>query len=265
MTCRPILFSAPMVRAILSGTKSQTRRIVKPQPDMRKALANLADCGHVSGLEMAGAVPGVDDRGLLGMTCCTDRGYKPFGYTIPNIRCPYGQPGDRLWVREEHHLSGFAQEIDGRAVADADEVEEPTIGCHYHADGAYRAVRLTKREGRLLAARKADRGRKMQGRFQYKSCARIWLEITGVRVERVQEISEADAKAEGVERNVHGDGSWSPDDGWLDYLDLSKGGDGFPANTARGSYLTLWLSINGPGSWAANPWVWVVEFKRVTP
>ena len=236
MTDRGILFSTPMVRAILAGTKTQTRRIVKLK-DHKLPLAMGYWCDGADG---AGKC--VDPNGPVWSFGRRVPGDPHNMYVHERVGCPYGQPGDRLWVREEHHLSGFAQEIDGRAVADADDVDEPEIGCHYHADGAYRVVRLSKREGRLLAARKADRGRKMLGRFLYKSCARVWLEITGVRVERLQEISEGDAYAEGVTTGAY------------------SGGDN---RDGRRAFIMLWESINGPGSWAANPWVWCLNFRMV--
>lgn len=87
------------------------------------------------------------------------------------------------------------------------------------------------------------------------------LEITAVRVERLQDITEEDAMKEGVERNAAADGSWSNSDGWIDYVDLAAGGEGFPATTARESFQSLWDSIYG--SWNPNPYVWVVEFRKV--
>jgi hypothetical protein len=122
--------------------------------------------------------------------------------------------------------------------------EEPTGVGHvlYAADG--------KRYGKLRPSI-----------FMPREFSRITLEITSVRVERLQDISEADAVAEGVERNV-GDAPWTPDDGWLKYpLDAHL--EDFPAFTAKDSYRTLWESINGAGSWDANPYVWCVSFKRV--
>jgi len=202
---RPILFSAPMVRALLAGTKTQTRRVVKPQPVY----------GDVQGLFQCWQFP--HKRGHL---------------LYPNAKdqvialCPYGQPGDRLWVRETFaawwdtatgkrtHVMGYRADIndpdwDGFGADDPwwlDAKWEPSI-------------------------------------HMPRNFSRITLEITGVRVERLQDISEEDAKAEGVERHA-------------------------PACVVgrpyRVPYSVLWESINGPGSWDANPWVWVVEFKRVT-
>ena len=89
--------------------------------------------------------------------------------------------------------------------------------------------------------------------------SRITLEITDIRVERLQEISEDDAKAEGVE-------PWVIGDGWREYglpPDVEAAGT-HPLRSARDSFASLWESINGPGSWKANPWVWVIEFRRVS-
>ncbi|MHB0973915.1 MAG: ASCH domain-containing protein [Thiobacillus sp.] len=180
---RPMLMSAPMVRAILAGTKTQTRRVVKPQPG---GLLKLA-------LHLA-------RRGLPIWFCDGWDG-----------TCPYGQPGDQLWVRET-----FAP---------------MTTGYAYLADPVWRD---------------SPSGRWHPSIHMPRVASRITLEIVSVRVERLQDISESDALAEGV----------SPDMG----LCWQSGDD-----TPRGMYGELWESINGPGSWDANPWVWVVEFKRVTP
>lgn len=195
---RPILFSAPMVRAILAGTKTQTRLVVKPQPT-----------GFLGG-------PGVTmEDGTPAPRVPVDDCAGEFGRVI---QCPYGQPGDRLWVRE-----AFAHVFDDKFGPVPDSII-------YRAD-----------EGN------GDWPHGWRPSIHMPRCAsRILLEIISVRVERLQEISEADAIAEGV----------SPDMGlrW-------KSGD----DTPRGMYGELWESINGPGSWDANPFVWVVEFKRVQP
>jgi hypothetical protein len=202
---RPILFSAPMVRALLAGTKTQTRRIVKPQPEVCGAdwLAKRRD-GPAQFLYYwpRGDGYAVNDRFVA-------------------ESCPYGQPGDRLWVRESIHR--------GDACA------------RYSADGSVVNLADWRWKRDNLPSIHCPR-----------ELSRITLEITGVRVERLQGISEVDAKAEGIR--------WTDAGPLHAHLD---GGFNFP--TARDAYERLWGDINGPGSWDANPWVWVVEFKRITP
>lgn len=196
---RPILFSAPMVRAILAGTKTQTRRVVKPRkdPDYGCELSP----GEIAGDEHAARL------------------------------CPYGQPGDRLWVRET-----FAK-IDGQT--------QPWIETDYRATYTH-----GDRLGDTLGLKK----RWTPAIHMPRAASRISLEITAVRVERLQDISEAAAKAEGVHRNI--DGLWSGGV-WKHLAQPNRYGD--PCN----AFCDLWASINGGESWDANPWVWVVEFKRV--
>lgn len=122
------------------------------------------------------------------------------------VRCPYGQPGDRLWVRETWRAwGGTVRHVDYRATT---EIPRP-------ADGWKPSIHM----------RRAD--------------SRIMLEIVAVRVERLQDISEADAKAEGCQA------------------------DPYDGPTYYDHFALLWRSINGQGSWTTNPWVWVIEFKRV--
>lgn len=197
---RPILMSGPMVRAILDGRKTQTRRVVKPQPTFVNAEA----------LYVIQEFPDEPHR---------------------EIDCPYGKVGDRLWVKET-----FCTPF--------------TIG----APGQGQKIRFR--------ASHVEDGFTYKWRpsiFMPRWASRITLEIVSVRVERLQHISEEDAIAEGVEplRKL----APQMPHHWKSYR-LS--GDGtFCEATAWDSYRTLWESINGNGSWAANPWVWVVEFKRV--
>ena len=186
----PILFSAPMVRALLAGTKTQTRRIFKP--DRMTWDAN----GRYTTYAMRG--------GELSTT-----GSGPFKPSSWLHYCPYGQPGDRLWVRES-----FAR------VPTACGSEDIVFAADYQ-DGSDRAAGV----------------RYTPSIHMPRAVSRITLEITGVRVERLQDISEADAIAEGV------------------YTD--------PACPAYDAYAQLWDEINGLGSWEANPWVWVVGFHRI--
>lgn len=205
---RPILFSGPMVRAILNGQKTQTRRICKPQP--------VADPKFLGGFYLPAKQADI-----------------AIGAPHVHEACRYGQPGDRLWVRET-----FVQGYD----------EDPETGMlqQYDEDGSRLPMKTWYRAtGEIDWA--DDDGYEVPVPWRPsihmpRALCRIVLEITGVRVERLQDISDADALAEGVDRT----------------------------NTSIPGYAcerfqTLWQSINGPESWAANPWVWVIEFKRIQP
>ena len=202
---RPILFSAPMVRALLAGTKTQTRRALRDQPCMLPDFNR----GHLS-IRVRGAV------------------YQAFSPNFPPVRCPYGEPGDRLWVRETWAAPHSEDARPPRAI------QCDWMLIHYAA---------TEDRGGLLWRPSIHMPR---------WASRITLEITGVRVERLQNISEADAEAEGCTKNHNGY-----------YLGGPHAVSGRKQMaTAQSAYRDLWESINGPGSWDANPWVWVVEFKR---
>lgn len=210
MTDRPILFSGPMVRAILSGTKTQTRRVVKPQPADYQALR-----------------PEPRDGCRWVFIAHSDR--PTYAFATGDALCPYGQPGSRLWVREAWRAFAALNKTPPRSIPkDAPIWYEAQDEVPFHPT-AY--------------------GKLRPGMFMPRWASRITLEITGVRVERLQDISSADAIAEGIESSA-GE--------WRDYLNPK--GD---CLTPRNSFRTLWQSINGPDSWAANPWVWVVEFKRL--
>lgn len=187
---KPILFSAPMVRAILEGRKTQTRRIIKYIPLLGEPLAW---CAAAKARE-PGWVSIVGD-------------YRRFS--------PYGIPGDRLWVRETWMPDGLMQ-------------LDPTIrAAYYKSDGKEYVDPGTMTPCKWRPSIHMPRW-----------ASRLTLEVTGVRVERVQEISEEDALAEGVQPG--GDMRWNPVQ----------------------AYKALWASIHGPSSWESNPFVWVIEFKR---
>lgn len=212
---RPILFSAPMVRALLAGTKTQTRRVMPHQPPeilpgyLAKVYWPARDRHMTSDPESAAYLQFERPGDYDGMHVMRDG----FGF-----RCPYGQPGDRLWVRETHAPQADCWGSWERWMKGAG---GPGPIIHYAADIADKPF-IEKWRPSIHMPRWASR---------------ITLEVTGVRVERLQDISEEDAKAEGV--------VWEQ------------------GQTAINVFETLWESINDPGSWEANPWVWVVEFKRV--
>lgn len=192
---RPILFSGPMVRAILAGRKTQTRRVVKDS----KTLAFWRTFTREYGVRFAFRSK----------------------QTSHEKSCPHGQADDRLWVRET-----FAPMLGG--------------GFVYAAD--YTPGRLKEKDGR---------GFWKPSIHMPRAASRLTLEITRVRVERLQSITEADAMAEGIR--------WTEMDGFAS----DDEGRNFHASSAVRSYAALWESINGPGSWEANPWVWVIEFQKL--
>ena len=225
---RPILFQGPMVRAILPpGVKTQTRRAMRPQPPQHTvAVGNWQD------------PPGYDPAWWAFTREGPVEHDHPFGGASIHgepWRCPYGKPGDQLWVREGY--SG-PYSLTGKPPRDW-----PTDAPVWRwADGHPEYGDWTKPK---------------PGMHMPRWASRVQLEVLDVRVERLQEISEEDAIAEGVERVATGK--------YRDYLNMD-----FPLffDTAKESYRSLWGSINdtdGPTSWDANPWVWAVEFRRITP
>ena len=221
---RPILFSGPMVRAILEGRKSQTRRVIKN--------ATGAFWDH------AGWRP-VVDGGRVDRWEDVDGRLAPIGAGAPRPTCPYGEPGDRLWVRESlWHDDGMS-------------AMQPT-SIKYAADV------IDPRPDQFFPV---ENWRKVPSIHMPRWASRITLEIKDVRVERLQAISEADAIAEGVECEVYELGV--PISGcWWNYQSRCWSG-AFP-DEPRGSFRTLWDSINGKTHpWSANPLVWVVEFAKV--
>jgi hypothetical protein len=206
---RPILFSAPMVRAILDGRKTQTRRVMKPQPQPFEEGPLVHAKKHPA--------PYIDayNGGPVWVWWTSDDRQGP-----GNFKCPFGVPGDRLWVRET-----FAMPED---------VGEGPDGSVY-----YRATDPGWDDN--------DSGVKWRSPlFMPRDASRITLEITGVRVQRVQEINTYDALCEGMEPTP-----------WIDTPGVPSG------KSECDQFQDLWVEINGGKSWDKNEWVWVIEFKRL--
>lgn len=197
----PILFNGEMVRAILDGRKTQTRRVIKPQPNG---------------------------------TSCTDLLIKEaWANGFVDVKCPYGQTGDLLWVRETWREMGTAQMNDGSIPP---------------SDGPW-----SDNQHVVYASNESWNGPFRPSIHMPRWASRITLEVTGVRVERVQEIIEADAVAEGCKSADFATGREC-------ILDATMG-------SYRLHFQSLWNSINverGFG-WDVNPWVWVIKFRRVNP
>ena len=215
---RPILFSAPMVRATLEGRKTQTRRVCKP---MNKWVDQ--ECREVR------TVNGEPFHFLKGATA-----------PIEKLLCPYGQPGDKLWVREtaQHYkmpnfLTGEPTTADaGQYCADG----EPVL-----IDGGYDAAWWYSRP--TCPAIHLPRW-----------ASRILLEVVSVRVERLQDISEEDAEQEGISQ---------------DYADnaqmIAEAMNCQEPDPFTSCFKILWEDINGAKSWDANPWVWAIKFRVLKP
>lgn len=199
MKTTPILFSGPMVRAILDGRKTVTRRVVKPQPNYVNKLG----------------IPFYPD------------GKGPVDYRL----CPYGTTGDQIWVKETFGCIG-------RSPKDGPPPKGEESTTVYRATSTV-VPHVIKWRPSIHMPRWASR---------------LTLEIVSVRVERLQDMTEEDAKNEGLDFVGDGAARW--------------GVKGLPdswGNDPRQSFRSLWESINGPGSWERNDWVWVVEFRRHKP
>ncbi len=205
MTERGIIFSAPMIRALLAGTKSQTRRAIAER-DLGPIRSEGADL-MADGLWYwrAGKI-----------------------HYQGGFRCPYGVPGDRLWVRETFRVEDGCSNESGRN------------GVHYRADDEPGDQRWTSPI------------------YMPRWASRLILELTEVRVQRLQEISEADAKAEGVEPQRIGTVTMS-----MHETSFTPTG----TESFRQAYQNGWDKLNAKRCfpWAANPWVWALSFRKVEP
>jgi hypothetical protein len=213
MADRPILFSAPMVRALLDDRKTQTRRILKPQPNM-----------------LNGGKPLNNGRGSYSV----DGGWK---------RIPIAA-GDRLYVREHWRVS---QKWDGTPPRDLP-MRSMTIFCEAGGSIANQASGRWEPDNDYPHYRPEWVGKHRQAMHMPRWASRLTLIVTDVRVERLQDISEEDAIAEGA---------FPCANGW------TYGGPPLAGSTARGAYYCLWNSINGEGSWEANPWVAAYTFRVI--
>lgn len=224
---RPIIFSAPMVRALLSGEKTQTRRVVKPQPPHGHFFHGVCICSTHRNDE-GKAVWAADES-------------SPFLRNPHRVRSPYGQPGDRLWVREKHYLTDNGDQEYAVYATDSEAVREHLTS-------------IDRLPPDFPAEVKAQHRKLRPSIHMPRWASRITLEITAVRVERLHDISESDCWAEGIEEVMHD----FDDAAQIDMANRL----GCCIEDAKHLYALLWERINGKGSWDANPWVWVIDFRR---
>lgn len=240
---KPILFNDEMVRAILEGRKTQTRRLVKPQP----------------------AYPDAWETPM---------------FNRPQFSCPLGQPGDHLWVREAWRIGAW-------------QLWSEAVAIDYRADSFCRRewIRIGDDDGgeafdkylkqSIADAKAAGLSADEDGYYHWKAgespcrwrpsihmprwASRITLEITDIRCQRLRDISEEDAQAEGVEHY----GGWEEPDGegfteGFGFRDYQTDEESYPYRNPCTSFKSLWDSIAKPGTlWRDNPWVWAISFQRV--
>ena len=250
---RPILFSAPMVRAILEGRKSMTRRVVKQQPGPTTVSYTELSPGHFKPIRSM--------RDFVGDIGSEDhiRACDEFWADEKNetLICPYGQLRDGLWVREAWRVGAWAEEegkiavdykVDGFCRREWLIVPDENVFARLWEQSTLEAQEALGVQERYSWAPGDSPCRWRSSRFMPRWASRITLEITSLRVERVQDISAHDAILEGV--SIEGSGM-------IDACDI--------ASQARNRYRELWDSLNAKRgySWDSNPWVWVIEFKRI--
>lgn len=236
---RGMIFNGEMVRAILDGRKTQTRRIMKVQPKPSKSRPGdfwfsskkLESMVHVSDLA-PGNSPIADYHLFIQEHCC-----------------PFGAVGDRIWVREAYRFPASLDDVSPTGVGEmavATGYRKPWAPTFYEFTGTF----SDGWKGFETPPKVSNAGKLRPSIHMPRWASRILLEITDVRVERLNAISQEDAQAEGMELT-----GWRPT-----YSDPDSGGE---VMTPYDNFAELWSSIYGAENWQANPWVWVIEFKRV--
>ncbi|HCE0100538.1 morphogenetic protein [Klebsiella pneumoniae] len=226
---RGMIFNSEMVRAILSNRKKQTRRIMKVQPESNQlGLLLITDSTRHSD---------------IGKYHWAESNATGNHVRSKLFSCPFGAVGDQIWVRETFQGPLFDYELMDEYLEDSSKFEKPEF-CQYAADGGHRPEYQDADDNLRHGWRPSI--------HMPRWASRILLEITDVRVERLNAISEEDARAEGI-----------IDGGCLNCGEPEPCGCANPEPDATDAFAYLWQSIYGQDNWNANPWVWVIEFKRV--
>jgi hypothetical protein len=233
-----VLFSAPMVRAVLDGSKTQTRRNMKPQPEPNPQRPGDY---HWPCNAFQSMVSVSDTRA-------------PGAHGMAGDACPHGGHGDRLWVRETFFAYGrWVTRYSKKKHRDEWHFIDMTVECDhaYLYDAESPDVPLTTRRGGALPD-----WYKRPSIFMPRAASRILLEIVSVRVERLQDISDADIEAEGIDMDALAEAQDR-------YDTIAKDGNASGRATLRTAWREVWESTGG--DWEANPWCWAITFTRVTP
>lgn len=261
---RPILFSAPMVLALLADRKTQTRRVMKGAPGYEKSgrwafTAASTDRSAVGKFTYSVLSKNGNKH--------TERGRE---FEVASLACPKGLPGDQLWVRETWGYRGRAHRNYG------DLAKRHEVYLHYRADDLRRSLFMPEEELTCVPKQHLPKLRKGEDELDHRMrlaeyyqkywaqwrpsifmprwASRLLLHVIGVRVERLQDISEEDALAEGILVDTESDER-------SELYRFAAGGE--PFYRAKDAYLAGWDWLNGKGAAAKNPFVWVIDFKRL--
>jgi hypothetical protein len=261
----PILFSTQMVKAILEGRKTQTRRIVKPSNEQKLFLS--LDLLLKSKFDYI-----IDNYAQF---------IHPLGGPLTVFKCPYGKVGDKLWVKESFYAFGkWSRRFNEKKKRDEWFFIDKTIGSgveYKFEDDPPTDWQQAKNIISFEERRKSMAYHKRPSIYMPRKACRIELKIVNIRVERLHDITEEDCKNEGIDcQNLEGEDHflmYSPKDKRkgifcgpcrVDGTYVSKTSAFFSDKPAWHSYRSLWQSINSEKSWKDNPWVWVIEFEKYT-
>lgn len=253
---RPILFSSEMVRAILEGRKTQTRRVIKESFNGCLTNGGPHPCPNDPVVFYPGEQFEIEEGQIETINYPEVRAIFHCSTLNSEAKCPYGKIGDILWVRENWKIGAWRE--DGRIaidfIASPEIVNTPWI---YFDPEIFERLWIQSTDDCIQANQKKigdnfvwkpgqSPCRMRPSIYMPKAAARIWLQIEDIKVEALQDISEDDAKEEGIESILNSFRNYKGPEWNL---------------TAIESYRTLWDSINGEGEWSVDPWVWKVKFK----
>lgn len=262
---RGILFKVEMVKALLDGRKTQTRRIGEYQNDAAMRLGVAYQMHATKGQTVVATYDAFTGRGTARWGMC---------------ECPYGAAGDRLYVREEHYRFGHWEKVYGATTKKGRQkwmfVADNKSVLFAPPTGVFRKA-MQRKDPQTSA------WHKRLARFMPRALSRIELEITEIRVERLNSISKADAQAEGVFFKDYGRWCFHGESGCVPYypdicvapIEHHQQMEGWSwketaspnecLGSARAAFANLWCSVHGEDAWLKNEWVWCIRFKRIKP
>jgi len=257
-----MLFSTPMVQAILNETKLRTRRIIKADLPVDAHGFHFLDNEHLFKARKIDKTWSYFTDPELGSYPCADS---------QKLKCPYGQIGDIIWIREAWKFTGIDEDGEFH-VTFKDGISTSFYPPNFESEDIWfhrleKLMDVMYKKDKVIEDEENERFTWNDADVPWKpsihmpkDVCRIHLKITDIRIEKLHEISESDAIKEGIEKIFDVD---NPPHAWIGWKDYS-GVDEIPFNniSPEASFHSLWESINGKDSWKKNPWVWVIHFEK---